>query len=91
MSDEPPKRTRAWIGWMVGLLLLLYPMSMGPVIRFAKRTDVPMAVYEPFFRLCDACGPLDVMKDRYLLLWRRGILNCKIQGRASPARSIFQP
>jgi hypothetical protein len=90
MSDEP---NRAWvrIGWTVFLLLVLYPLSMGPVIRYAKRTDLPLAVYEPLFRLCDAWGPLDVMKDRYLRLWRRGILNCKIQGRASPARSIVQP
>ena len=90
MSDEQKKRPWVWIGWMVGLLFLLYPLSMGPVIRYAKRTDAPMTVYEPLFCLCDACGPLDTMKDEYLRLWNRGIVRITIQGRPSPARAIVQ-
>ncbi len=89
--SEQPKMSWAWIGWAVFSLFLLHPLSMGPVIRYAKRTNVPLAAYEPLLQLCDACGPLDSMKDRYLLLWKRGVINCRIQGRSSPARSIVQP
>jgi hypothetical protein len=30
MSDEPKKRSRAWIGWALFTLLVLYPLSAGP-------------------------------------------------------------
>jgi hypothetical protein len=90
MSDEPKKQSWAWISW-VAVMLVAYPLSMGPVLRYAKRTDVPLAVYEPRLRLCDACSPLDAVKDRYMRLWKRGILNCKIPGRSTPARSVVQP
>ncbi len=33
MSDEPKRRSRAWIGWaFVLLLVVVYPLSEGPAI-----------------------------------------------------------
>jgi hypothetical protein len=90
MSDEAMKRSRAWMGWALAILWA-YPLSMGPVLRYTKRTDVPMTVYEPVLRLCDAWPTLDAVKESYLRFWKRGIVNCKIQGRATPARSVVQP
>ena len=45
MSDEPKKRSRAGIGWtLVVILLLAYPLSMPPVLRWAfNRGDLPLA------------------------------------------------
>jgi hypothetical protein len=34
MSDEPKRRRRPWIGWALIGLLVLYPLSFGPAIRF---------------------------------------------------------
>jgi hypothetical protein len=36
MSDEPKKRTRAWILWaLIVVVLLAYPLSMGPANHYA--------------------------------------------------------
>ena len=31
MSDEPKKRSRAWVWWALVALVVLYPLSVGPV------------------------------------------------------------
>jgi hypothetical protein len=31
MSDEPTKHSRAWIGWALVAVFVLYPLSVGPV------------------------------------------------------------
>jgi hypothetical protein len=31
MSDEPKKRSRAWIGWVLVAVFGMYPLSVGPV------------------------------------------------------------
>ncbi len=36
MSDEPKKRPRAGIGWTLFAVLVLYPLSMGPVLWIAR-------------------------------------------------------
>jgi hypothetical protein len=50
MSDEPKKRPRAWgwIGWaMIAILLLAYPLSMPPVMRWGfDRGELPRPVYK---------------------------------------------
>jgi hypothetical protein len=57
MSDEPKKRTRAWIWWTVALLVL-YPLSMVPAcetivwlnhwgISAAGLNGVYLVVYAP--------------------------------------------
>ncbi len=35
MSDEPSRRSRAWIGHTLLAILLVYPLAMGPAFRFS--------------------------------------------------------
>jgi hypothetical protein len=47
MSDEPTKRSRAWIGSVTLCLLSLgYPLSVGPATRYALRSADPLASAE---------------------------------------------
>jgi hypothetical protein len=44
MSDEPKKRSRAWIWWAL-LVLVVYPLSAGPAWWIADRFDCWDAVF----------------------------------------------
>jgi hypothetical protein len=68
MSDEPKKRSRAWLGWSVLLLLIAYPLSMGPVLKYGKVHSV-LAAYDPLERFCESWQPLWEVKERYNSLW----------------------
>jgi hypothetical protein len=37
MSDAPKKRSRAWIGWALVAVFVLYPLSIGPAYWWASR------------------------------------------------------
>jgi hypothetical protein len=39
MSDEPKKRSRAWIGWALLAAMVLYPLSLGPVCWLAPQSS----------------------------------------------------
>ncbi len=39
MSDEPKRRSRAWIWWAMLALLVLYPLSIGPAKLIGWRFD----------------------------------------------------
>jgi len=71
MSDEPKKQRWAWIGWALLALLMLYPLSMGPAIRYFGGPDsrILWNAYYPVVRLCDRSAPLKYLKDRYNDLW----------------------
>jgi capsule polysaccharide export protein KpsC/LpsZ len=59
MSDEPKKRTRPWVLWtLIAVVLLVYPLSMGPASHYAINSNDPIAgidrmetVYAPIFWL----------------------------------------
>ncbi|HEV8066241.1 MAG TPA: hypothetical protein VGP76_00800 [Planctomycetaceae bacterium] len=70
MSDEPKKRSRAWIWWAaIALFSLAYPLSMGPVLRHCDpHSGLPM-IYEPIMRLCELWQPVCDLKDWYTELW----------------------
>jgi hypothetical protein len=69
MSDEPKKRSRGlWIWCAIAVILLAYPLSMGPVIRYFH-SRVIWDAYDPLVRICDACGPLEYLKRSYNDLW----------------------
>jgi hypothetical protein len=59
MSDEPKKRSRAWIWWAAFAVLLLgHPLSMGPASRWYARDNETVdagfkAIYAPIFWVCD--------------------------------------
>jgi hypothetical protein len=68
MSDEPKKRSRAWIGWTLIAGLVLYPLSIGPVLFICGffSLDEPTAlgiVYAPLI-------PLDRELQPYHQAWR---------------------
>ncbi len=76
MSDEPKKRSRAGIGWtLVVILLLAYPLSMPPVLRWAfNRGDLPRPVYN-FYKPAMWVASLPVLKNVmswYSSLWGMG-------------------
>jgi hypothetical protein len=48
MSDEP-KRSWAWIGWVLLFGLILYPLSIGPANRFARSNKWSADAYRVFY------------------------------------------
>ena len=46
MSEAPRKRSRGWIGWALIASVVLYPLSMGPVVWLAIRFDWPAPVVD---------------------------------------------
>ena len=47
MSDEPKTRSRAWIGWAtIAILLLAYPLSMPPALRWTINHGHVRPVYK---------------------------------------------
>jgi hypothetical protein len=79
MSDEPKKRSRAWIGWTV-VLLMLYPLALGPINLAYRSTNDPRArtfihdavrvVYWPVDRLTDRSRTAYDVVGWYVDLWR---------------------
>jgi hypothetical protein len=73
MSDEPKKRSRAWIGWAAFVLLVLYPLSVGPALKWTSddlstwRIIAP--VYDPLFRLGERFDCIGDALNWYLPWW----------------------
>jgi hypothetical protein len=65
MSDEAKKRSRAWIWWAVLVVLLAYPLSMGPALRYSDPRGAVWSAYEPLIRLCEVWAPLEALKEWY--------------------------
>jgi hypothetical protein len=77
MSDEPKKRSRAWI-WGAGILLLFtsYPLSTGPAYWLAFRSRDSAARLNT---LCTIYAPIGWLRahsesgracvDRYMAVW----------------------
>ncbi|HEV3301894.1 MAG TPA: hypothetical protein VG055_19725 [Planctomycetaceae bacterium] len=51
MGDEPRKRSRAWIGWILLAVFVVYPLSAGPALWIADRFECWDAVYCAYFPL----------------------------------------
>jgi hypothetical protein len=70
MSDDSKKQSRAWSGWVaIALLLLAYPLSMGPVLKCCDFGSGVLKIYEPIEQCCRWWEPLGDLKDRYTRLW----------------------
>ncbi|HEV3303722.1 MAG TPA: hypothetical protein VG055_28980 [Planctomycetaceae bacterium] len=73
MSDEPKKRSRAWIAWVTIGLLGLYPLSIGPAARISTHahshafTEAYFAAYAPIFRIWDK--PIGHPLFLYVAFW----------------------
>jgi|HubBroStandDraft_6_1064221.scaffolds.fasta_scaffold182539_4 hypothetical protein len=79
MSDEPNKRSRDWLWEIVGVLLLAYPLSMGPALKYGKFYWVP-SVYQPLDRFYESWQPVWDLKERYNRLWGVHITRHPITG-----------
>jgi hypothetical protein len=66
MSDESKK----WIWWAV-VLLVLYPLSIGPVGWLVAATGMEWIgfIYAPLDWLANSCGPIEQILTWYLRLW----------------------
>ncbi len=77
LIDKPKKRRRKWVRWVV-VLLVLYPLSYGPVTGFLDRTDPwPTMAYDAFYTplwwVCERVPLCDRALDWYLnICWRIG-------------------
>ncbi len=51
------------------LLLVIYPLSLGPALKLAELGIIPfrvLAIYEPLTSLCDHCPPVRHFFDWYV-------------------------
>jgi hypothetical protein len=79
MSDEPKKR-RSWapIGWTLAVVLVLYPLSIGPADCILGRCSGHprisaglLAAYYPISSICEKSATLKAIFVQYLVLWHR--------------------
>ncbi len=78
MSDEPKKRPRAWIGWMLIAALVLYPLSIGPADcilgRCSADSGISAGLHAAYYPVSSICGKSRTLTDllgEYLILWHR--------------------
>jgi hypothetical protein len=74
MSDEPKKQTRSWIGWVMVAVLMLYPLSMPPALRWTISHGHVRPVYK-FYKPLMSVARLPVLKEMmswYSSLWGMG-------------------
>ena len=73
MSEERQK-SRAWIWWAI-LLLVMYPLSIGPAARIVDRADsdrgeeIITVIYYPIKLACERYSLVSDTLDRYVALW----------------------
>lgn len=78
MSDEPNKRSRVWIGCALALVVVMYPLAIGPLDCVYRRCgDYPRlqtalrVTYRPLGLLSQKSTTTNAMLGRYLALWHR--------------------
>jgi hypothetical protein len=70
MSDAPAKGTRSWIVWaLIGLLVVVYPLSLGPAIWLGRVSNTAIAgeesVYAPIWWMYRQSPAARTVIDRY--------------------------
>ncbi|HEV3298856.1 MAG TPA: hypothetical protein VG055_04420 [Planctomycetaceae bacterium] len=75
MSDEPKKRRpKGWIGWAF-LVLLMYPLSVGPVTALLERVNSPTlwhaypVAYSPLWWASGSSESLTTLLIDYVFWW----------------------
>ena len=64
--DTPGSR---WFLFWPALLLLVYPLSLGPVIRFFGDSPLLQTLYTPLGFVYKKVPPFQVALDAYIGLW----------------------
>jgi hypothetical protein len=72
MGGEPRQAWPRKLWAIPVVLLVLYPLSMGPIWRIASDETID-AVYAPLIWASEHCEPLHAAMNSYLRLWGRGI------------------
>jgi hypothetical protein len=77
-GDGPKKKTRVWGWWLAVILLVVYPLSIGPAFwvcqvagpenRATKITY--FVVYGPLLMVCSRVPPLKNLATWYVSLWK---------------------
>jgi hypothetical protein len=78
MSDEPKKRARiVWTALALLAVVVLYPLSAGPVLWISLRTGLPRGggkvldtFYEPLIWLRSKSKTADKAFERYFNVWK---------------------
>jgi hypothetical protein len=80
MSDEPKKRSRAWIWWALLALLVLYPLSLGPAFAIADWIVITnpeprfyyaiVYIYAPLWWVGDYSESARDAREWYIDWWR---------------------
>ena len=69
---SPVRRQAAFL--VAFLLLVVYPLTLGPALKLAELRMIPfqvLAIYEPLTPLCDHCPPVRRFFDWYVQdVWR---------------------
>jgi hypothetical protein len=70
MSDEPKKRTCAWVLWaLITVLVVVYPLSLGPAISLGRVSNTGIAgeqsVYAPIWWMYRHSPAVRTVVDRY--------------------------
>jgi hypothetical protein len=78
MSDEPSKRSRAWFGLGLALVIAMYPLAVGPLDCIYRRCgDYPRlqaalrVTYSPLLFFCDRSTKTNAFVGWYLAIWHR--------------------
>jgi hypothetical protein len=72
MGGEAKPRLYGWIGRIVLIAFLVYPLSIGPASRLAlgTRFEPLLVIYEPIERLHGPGWPFDAIMQSYINIWR---------------------
>ncbi len=78
VEPQPPKRSRrCWIVWGLVLLLVVYPLSSGPVARLWSLTafsdDAVLGLYTPLIYLAFYLPGFRRVFTWYLGLWKTSL------------------
>jgi hypothetical protein len=73
MSDEPTKRSRAWIGWAIVSFLALYLLSVGPAAWLWNRgylsSRLMNVAYAPIDWSYKNSAAAQRIIDQYMRIW----------------------
>jgi hypothetical protein len=73
MSDAPKKQSRAWIGWALIAVVVVYPLSIGPAFLICRKTNTSLvwmeSAYQPLFWAVNASQLVQRAFNWYMALF----------------------